>query len=96
MKKNNAYDIDTDTIELSKNVTDKRDLLKYKLAAEIIKIMRKLTIEEIQAKTDLNRADLSRIKTQTLDRFTIDRLIKILHLLGQSVNITVKLKYEAS
>ncbi|MGZ3809449.1 MAG: XRE family transcriptional regulator [Bacteriovorax sp.] len=96
MKKYNPYDIDVDSIKASKKITDERELLKYRLSAEINKILQKLTTEEAVAKTGLNRADLSRIKIQRLYRFTIDRLIKVLHLLDQSVNITVRPKKIAS
>ncbi len=55
-----------------------------------------MSIEEILKLTELNRADFSRIKTQNIQRFSIDRLIKILILLGQTVNINVKNKKIAS
>lgn len=58
--------------------------------------MRTMSTEQIVEKTGLNPADISRIKIQSIKRFTIDRLIKILILLGQSVNITVKSKKKAS
>lgn len=96
MRNFNPYDIDPDSIGPSKKVTDEGELLKYRLSAEINKILDKLTTEEAVAKTSLNRSDLSRIKIQNIQRFSIDRLIKILILLGQSVSITVKSKKEAS
>jgi predicted XRE-type DNA-binding protein len=96
MKNFNPYDIDPESIGLSKVVTDPRERLKYRLSAEIIKIVRRSKIEDVLEVTGLNRADLSRITTQNLKRFTIDRLIKILHSLGQSVSITVKAKKLAS
>ena len=96
MKNFYPYNIDPESIPLSKKVTEESEILKYKLSADIIKILRVITTEEAIKKTGLNRADISRINTQHLDRFTIDRLIKILILLGQSVNITVKSKKKAS
>jgi predicted XRE-type DNA-binding protein len=96
MRNFNPYDIDPDSIGPSKVVTDEGELLKYRLSAEINKIVDTLTVEEILEKTGLNRADLSRIKTQNIQRFTIDRLIKILILLGKSVSITVRSKKIAS
>lgn len=96
MKKYYPYDVDPESIEPSRVVTDESELLKYKLSAEIIKILRKLSTDEAIEKTGLNRADLSRLKTQNIKRFTIDRLIKILSLLGQSVNIVIKSKKAAS
>lgn len=96
MKNNSPYEIDVDTIKPSRKVTDERELLKYRLSAEINKILDRLTTEQAVDKTGLNRADLSRIKIQSISRFSIDRLIKILILLGQSVSITVKTKKTAS
>lgn len=96
MKNKSPYEIDVDSIKPSKKVTDERELLKYRLSAEINKILDRLTTEQAVNKTGLNRADLSRIKIQSISRFSIDRLIKILILLGQSVSITVKTKKAAS
>lgn len=96
MKNNSPYEIDVGLIKPSKKVTDERELLKYRLSAEINKILDRLTTEQAVNKTGLNRADLSRIKIQSISRFSIDRLIKILILLDQSVSITVKTKKAAS
>jgi predicted XRE-type DNA-binding protein len=96
MKKYDPYEIDPESIGPSRVITDEGELLKYKLSSEIIKILRKLTIEEALEVTNLNRADLSRLKTQNIQRFSIDRLIKILILLGQSVKITISSKRKAS
>lgn len=90
MKDFYPYDIDIDTIPVSKSVTDPAIILKLKLSAEIITIVRKMDTEEALAKTGLNRADFSRITRQRIQRFSIDRLLKILFLLGQTVSITVK------
>jgi len=96
MKNFNPYDIDPNSIGTSKKITDEGELLKYKLSAEINKILNSLTTEQAVMKTGLNRSDLSRIKIQNIQRFSIDRLIKILVLLGQSVSITVKAKKKAA
>ena len=96
MKNFYPYDIDLDSAAPSRVITDECELLKYKLSAEIIMILRKSSVEEVLEKTGLNRADLSRIKTQNLKRFTIDRLIKILILLGKLVKVTVISKKVAS
>lgn len=95
MKDFNPYDIDPESIPLSRIITDPGELLKLKLSAEIIMIVRKMDIEEALAKTGLNRADFSRITRQRIQRFSIDRLLKILFLLGQTVSITVKPKKAA-
>lgn len=96
MRDFNPYDIDPESIGPSRKITDERELLKYKLSAEIIKVLNKMTTEEVVEKTGLNPADISRIKIQSIKRFSIDRLIKISILLGQSVNITVRPKKVAS
>lgn len=95
MKNFNPYNIDSESIGLSRRITDPSEILKYKLSAEIIKIVRTQEIDNVLKITGLNRADLSRITTQNIKRFSIDRLIKILILLGRSVDITVKAKKTA-
>lgn len=96
MRNFNPYDIDPESIGPSRKITDEREILKYRLSAEINKVIRTMTTEEVVEKTGLNRADISRITIQSIKRFSIDRLIKILILLGQSVSITVKAKKVAS
>ena len=88
----NSYAIDPNIIGESRKITDEGELLKFKLGAAINKVITNMTVEEVLLKTELDRGDLSRIKTQNILRFSTDRLIKILILLGQSVNITVKNK----
>ena len=63
---------------------------------EINKVFDKMTTDEIVEKTGLNRADISRIRIQSIKRFSIDRLIKISTFLGMTVNITLKPKKAAS
>lgn len=96
MRDFNPYDIDPESIPVSRKITDEREILKYRLSSEVNKVMRTMSTEQIVKKTGLNPADISRIKIQSIKRFTIDRLIKILILLGQSVNIIVKSKKKAS
>ncbi len=86
----NPYDIDIDSIPLSTEITDPEVLLKYKLSAQLNKIFDTLTVEEIVAKTGLDRSDISRIRIQSIKRFSIDRIIKIIYQLGQTVSITVQ------
>jgi predicted XRE-type DNA-binding protein len=92
MKDFYPYDIDIDTIPESTRVTDPAEILKYKVSAQVNKIFNTLTMQEIIAKTGLDRSDISRIQIQSIKRFSIDRLIKILFLLDQTVSITVKAK----
>lgn len=92
MKDFNPYEIDIESIKPSRRITDPGELLKYKLSAEIIMIVRKMDIDEALAKTGLNRADFSRVTRQRLQRFSTDRLLKVLFRLGQTVSVTVKPK----
>lgn len=65
--------------------------VKAELAAEIIRILREqsLTIAVAARRAGIQEADISRIRNADLDRFTIDRLIKVLNGLGLHVGITV-------
>lgn len=95
MKDFYPYDIDIDSIPVSKPITDPGILLKYKLSAQLNKVFDTLTTEEIIEKTGLDRSDISRIRIQSIRRFSIDRIIKLLFMLGQTVSITVKPKKAA-
>lgn len=58
-------------------------LLKFELCSYIAQFIDKkgLSLSDVQRLTDVNASDISRIKNHHLDRFTIDRLIKIYSLL---------------
>lgn len=68
--------------------------LKAILAAEIIKRMDKngLSIRAAHAKTGIAAADFSRIRNADLSRFTIDRLMAVINLLGARVDVAVKVR----
>jgi len=68
--------------------------LKASLAAEIIKMLdcEVLTVRGAQARTGIAAADFSRIRNADLGRFTVDRLLTILHRLGSRVEIKIKVK----
>lgn len=72
--------------------------MKATLAAEIIKVLdrEKLTVREAHARTGIAAADFSRIRNADLDRFTLDRLISIVHRLGAKVEISIKVKRNAA
>ena len=61
------------------------------LAAKIIKILdeRKLTARAAEALTGVASAEFSRIRTIKLERFTLDRMIKILGKLDKDIEITL-------
>ena len=68
--------------------------LKAMLAAEIIKRLDQdeLSVRAAQAKTRIAAADFSRIRNADLGRFTVDRLMAIINLLGARVEVKLKIK----
>lgn len=66
--------------------------LRATLAAQIIKTLdkRKLSVREAGALTGINYTEFSRIRRVKLDGFTVDRMWKMLDLLGQTVDVKVK------
>ncbi len=68
--------------------------LKAILAAEIIKRMDKdgLSTRAAHAKTGIAAADFSRIRNADLSRFTVDRLMAVINLLGARVDVAVKVR----
>ncbi len=61
------------------------------LAAEIVKTLdaEKLTVRDAEVRTGVAAADFSRIRQVRLDRFTIDRLMRILDRLNRDVRVKV-------
>lgn len=61
------------------------------LAAEIIKTLdgEGLTVRDAEARTGIAAADFSRIRQVKLDRFTIDRLMRILDRLNRDVRVKI-------
>ena len=68
--------------------------LKATLAAEIVKRLdaRELSVREAYAATGIAAADFSRIRQADLGRFTLDRLMTILHRLGSRVEVRVRVR----
>lgn len=66
--------------------------LRATLAAQILKTRdkRKLSVWEAGTLTGINYTEFSRIRRVKLDGFTVDRLWKMLDLLGQTVDVTIK------
>jgi predicted XRE-type DNA-binding protein len=62
------------------------------LAAEIIKAVDRegLTVRAAHRFTGIAAADFSRIRNADLGRFTVDRLMSILNLLGSRVEVKVR------
>jgi predicted XRE-type DNA-binding protein len=65
--------------------------LRAILAARIIGVLdeNELTVRRANEITGIAAADFSRIRRANLDRFTVDRLMAILHRLGQEVDVSV-------
>ena len=65
--------------------------LKALLAAKVIGILddRALTVRQAESLTGFAAADFSRLRKAKLDRFTVDRLMKILEHLDQDVDVRV-------
>jgi predicted XRE-type DNA-binding protein len=72
------------------------DIEQFKaiLAAEIIKTLDRetLTLRAAHGRTGIAAADFSRIRNADLGRFTIDRLISIITLLGSRIEIKIKVR----
>jgi predicted XRE-type DNA-binding protein len=68
--------------------------LKGILAGEIIKMLERdrLTVRAAHTRTGIAAADFSRIRNADLARFTVDRLMTIINLLGSSVEVAVKVR----
>lgn len=64
-------------------------LMKAKLAAEIIAVLdkRKLTVRAAEEITGVAAADISRVRNADLAKFTLDRLVRILHRLAPDVEV---------
>jgi predicted XRE-type DNA-binding protein len=65
--------------------------LRAVLAAEIIKTLdaEGLTVREAATRTGIAAADFSRIRQVRLERFTIDRLMRILDRLDRDVRVSL-------
>ena len=68
--------------------------LKALLAAKVIGVLddRALTVRRAESLTGFAAADFSRIRKVRLDRFTVDRLMKILDRLDQDVDVRVTIR----
>ena len=68
--------------------------IKAILAAKIIGILEdeRLSTRQAQQRTGINHADVARIRTAKLDRFTVDRLVKIIDLLGRQIEVHITVR----
>ena len=69
-------------------------LMKADLAAGIIRILRERDLSGARAAAlaGVTEADISRIRNADLNRFTIDRLVRILNRLDSRVQVAVSLR----
>jgi predicted XRE-type DNA-binding protein len=67
------------------------------LAAEIVKTLdaERMTVREAEVRTGIAAADFSRIRQVKLDRFTIDRLMRILDKLNRDVSVKLSVARRA-
>lgn len=65
--------------------------LRAILAAEVIKTLdeERLTVRDAEARTGIAAADFSRIRHSKLDRFTVDRLMRVLDRLNRDVRVKI-------
>ena len=64
---------------------------KALMGSQIIKILNEeaLSTRQAETKTGVAHSEFSRIRRANFKRFTLDRLIAILHKLGQDVEVSV-------
>jgi hypothetical protein len=90
------YDIDIDELLDSKEIKRGKELLKYSLAAEFLKLISKMETAEVLDKTGLNKSDLSRIRAMSVARFSSDKISALIDALGYLVKIKTAQIKEAS
>ena len=68
------------------------------LAAEIIKALDReaLSVRAAHGRTGIAAADFSRIRNAELGRFTVDRLMTIINLLGSRIEVKVRLRRDTA
>lgn len=86
----NPFDVDIEKLKESREIKDEKELLKLKLVAAFLKAISDMKTDDVLLKTGLHKSDLSRLRSLSIDRFTIDRIIGFLDLLGFSTKIDVE------
>jgi predicted XRE-type DNA-binding protein len=68
--------------------------LRSLLAARIVRVLDEsgMSVRRAEEATGTAAADFSRIRRANLRRFTVDRLMGILHRLGQEVDVSVDVR----
>ena len=70
------------------------ELMKADLATEIVRVLRERDLAGAGAAetAGATEADICRIRKASLDRFTIDRLVKILNRLDRQIEVAVTMR----
>ena len=88
---NKKLDIVRGSGNVFRDLGHKDEQTKALLAAEIIRILdkEKLSVRAAQKYSGVVYTDFSRIRNADLDRFTIDRLMRIANALNRRVNVKI-------
>lgn len=88
----NPYKIDLNKLKESEKISDPKDLIKLKLISAFLKAISKMENNEVLEITGLDKSDLSRLKSLSIKRFSIEKIINLLDHLGLATKIDVKPK----
>ena len=88
----NPYNIDIDKLKESKKIKDEKEILKLKLVVEFLKLVAEMDTKEILRITRLHKSDLSRLKSLSIARFTLDRIVGLFDSLGLSLAVDIRPK----
>lgn len=76
------FDVDYEKLKNSISISDGVELLKLKLVASFINITSGMSSHDICRITGLHKADLSRLRSLSISRFSIDKILSLLDKLG--------------
>jgi predicted XRE-type DNA-binding protein len=85
----NPYDVDYSKFKESKEITDPIDILKVELIARFLDVAYKMERDEVLAVTKLDKSDFSRIQSLKLDRFSVERLMRLTMRLGYKIDLKI-------
>ena len=86
------YKIDQSKLRESEKNLDQKDLIKLELISALLKAISKMESNEALEITGLDKSNLSRLKSLSLKRFSIERIINLLDHLGLATKVDVKPK----
>ena len=92
MEQEKAYEVGTGNVFEDIGLNNPQEyLLRAKLAKEIVDIInsKKMTQKQAGEMLTIDPADISRLKSGDISRFTVDRLFKSLNRLGQDISINI-------